>query len=375
MSGLYIHIPFCRKACIYCDFHFSTSLKLKEEMVTALSDEIDLRSDYLSNKQLSSLYFGGGTPSVLEEEEIELLLEKTKQHFELNKEAEITLEANPDDLGIEKLDVIKRVGINRLSIGIQSFDDKQLKFMNRTHTAEQSLWAVENVRKMGIENFSIDLIYGLPGMSVEEWKGQLKKALQLKPPHISAYALTVEPRTALSNWVKKGKITEGKDEIVASHFELTQEMLGESGYEQYEVSNFALKGKKAVHNSSYWEGEPYLGIGPSAHSFNGSSRQWNITNNHIYIRELSEGRLSAEKEMLSTKDLYNEMVMTSLRKREGLSLLSVRERFDEILWQHLLKESASLIEKGNLVEEKGYLYIPEKRRFYSDGIAAGLFYI
>ncbi len=343
-------------------------------MVKTLCREIELRQTYLLQKKLSSLYFGGGTPSLLTGKEIRLLIETVKKYFELDSKAEITLEANPEDLTLGKIEILKKAGVNRLSIGIQSFEENQLVFMKRSHTVEQSYKAIENARKMGIENFSIDLIYGLREMSLEEWRECLKIASKLKPPHISAYALTVEPKTALYNWIKKGKLKLLSDEIVARHFEQTQKYLAEVGYEHYEVSNFALKGKRAIHNSSYWRGKSYLGIGPSAHSYDGKSRQWNVANNHTYLKEIWRGKIPAEKEELTLENRYNEMIMVSLRMIQGISIVDVNKKFGARFKDYLEKESASLVQKGDLMATDGYLSIPSERRFYSDGIASRLFY-
>jgi len=376
LAGIYIHIPFCSKACVYCDFHFSTSLKRKAEVIKAIASEIELQRHYLPGKEIQSIYFGGGTPSLLEENEIEYIIDNIRSHFHWDESTEITLEANPDDLGLKKIKMLKKVGINRLSIGIQSFDEKQLKFMNRSHTVDQSYSSIENARKIGIENFSIDLIYGLPGQTIKEWEEQLSKALELKPPHISAYALTVEPKTALSNWIKKGKVKAPADEMAAKHFEIAQKILGKAGYEHYEVSNFASPGKRAVHNSSYWEGKAYLGIGPSAHSYDGkSTRQWNVANNATYLKKIEQEEVPAEKEELTEKDRFNEKLMVSLRRAEGLSLTELNSGFDPVYLEYLKRESETLLEKGDLELKNGHLLIPPHRRFYSDGVAASLFYI
>ena len=375
MSGIYIHIPFCRKACVYCDFHFSTSLKRKEEMIDAIGKEIELQQHFLPNKKLDSIYFGGGTPSVLEDGELNKIFEVIYKHFSVSDKAEITLEANPDDLSTVKIEELASGPVNRLSVGVQSFRDEDLKMMNRSHNAGQAEMCIKDAQEKGFENLSIDLIYGIPGMSHAEWRAQLDKALELKVPHISSYALTVEPKTALAYKIEKGEIPEVSDTDSALQFEMLWTILQANGFEQYEVSNFAQKNFRAVHNSSYWEGKSYLGIGPSAHSFKPGIRQWNVSNNPLYIKSISNGSIPSEKEELNEKDTFNEWIMTSLRRREGVSLEKVKAGWGDQFYKFLLNEASALIEEGKLIHEGSRLYIPQQWRFYSDGIASALFYI
>lgn len=344
-------------------------------MVAAICKEIELRKDYLEEGEIDTIYFGGGTPSVLSQEELFRIFEEIGNHFTIKKDAEITLEANPDDLTDEKLEELSLTPVNRLSIGIQSFDQDDLKLMNRTHTAEQSKRCVHKAREFGFENITIDLIYGIPGRDEAHWEEQLRQALELNVPHISAYALTIEKETVLENWIRKGKVPPVDEHIAERNFYFLVKILEKAGYEQYEISNFARPGHRAVHNSSYWKGEPYLGIGPSAHSFNADSRQWNVANNHIYISAIESGELNFEKETLSIADRFNETVMTSLRRKEGIDIHEIDEKFGVEFSEHLMEEAQKLKEEGKLIEENDHLYIPMQYRFFSDGIAAELFYV
>lgn len=375
MSGIYLHIPFCNKACIYCDFHFSTSLAHKDEMVKALAKEISLREDYLESNSIKHIYFGGGTPSLLSSNELDFIFQKIYGQYNVIPDAEVTLEANPDDLGKEKLQELAKSAVNRLSIGIQSFDEEDLKLMNRSHNLQQAKDCVPMARAAGITNISIDLIYGIPGRDLNHWKRQLDEALQLDVPHISAYALTVERETVLENWIRKGRLVAPSEEDMAEQYQWLVSTLNKNGYEQYEVSNFAKKGFRAKHNSSYWSGAHYLGIGPSAHSFDGHSRQWNVSNNYLYLSAINENEVPAEKEILSQADQFNEMIMTSLRRIEGIDLARIDERFGVDFTSFLQKEAQPLLKEGKLREENNQLFIPAEFRFYSDGIASGLFYI
>ncbi|NRA47715.1 MAG: radical SAM family heme chaperone HemW [Phaeodactylibacter sp.] len=381
MSGIYFHIPFCKQACHYCNFHFSTSLKYKEDVVNAMLKELEWRALYLQGKELKSLYFGGGTPSLLDEAELMAFFDAVSAKFELSPDAEITLEANPDDLTPEKLAMLKRSPVNRLSIGIQSFQEKDLTFFNRAHNAREALECVDLSRKAGFRDLTIDLIYGTPTMTDEEWEKNLQTAIQSGVPHFSAYALTVEPQTALDYFVRKGKVPPVEEETAARHFSMLVDMATAAGYEQYEVSNFALPDHYAVHNSSYWKGEPYLGIGPSAHSFNGSSRQWNIANNARYLKAMAASALEDaialdlfEIEALSTADQYNEYIMTGLRTTWGVQLGIIRERFGADYATHFKREVSAYLSSGQVREENGQYSLPGTHRFMADGIAAALFW-
>ena len=372
MAGIYIHIPFCRKACTYCDFHFSTNLALKEKLLETLLLELEQRKDFLKTSTLKSIYFGGGTPSVLTPGEIEKILVRIQGFYSLSADVEITLEANPDDLNLNYLKAIRKVGVNRLSIGVQSFEAHRLEAMNRSHNAAQALKCIHEAREAGFENFSIDLIYGQPQQSLTDWEKDLEQAIALKVPHLSCYALTVEEKTVLAHQVKKGKVHPAGDAVVLDHFNLLQKRADAAGYAHYEISNLALAGKQAVHNSSYWAGEAYLGLGPSAHSFDGENlRKWNVANNHAYIKGVQEGEVYFEEERLSVADAYNEAVMTGLRLQQGVNISA----FSADLKNYVMTESEILRKQGKLILENNRLYIPEMYRFQADGIAADLFYI
>lgn len=374
MAGLYLHIPFCSKACVYCDFHFSTNVSRKTEIIDAIAHEIRLQKDYLQNETLSSIYFGGGTPSLLAEAELNQLLERTNKIFQVATDAEITLEANPDDLTKTKLQTFVKGGINRLSIGVQSFREEDLRFMNRSHTASQIETSVKTAQDLGIINISIDLIYTIPNLTNTAWVENMRRALDLNVPHISAYSLTVEPKTVLHHKIEKGEILAPSDQQAEEQFKLLQ-ILTEAGFEHYEISNLAKPKNRAKHNSNYWKGAYYLGVGPSAHSFNGSSRQWNVANNFSYLKSLKADEIPQEKETLSIADQYNEYVMTNLRRMEGVDGSMVSKLFGEAFQSYLMNETKSEIAKGNLFVQGEQYYIPQEKRFYSDGIAASLFYI
>jgi len=377
MAGIYFHIPFCKQACYYCNFHFSTSMKYKSEMVEAMLRELDWRQRYLREEELSSLYFGGGTPSLLEEGELMAFFDAVHRYFRLASDAEITLEANPDDLHPEKLAALRRSPVNRLSIGVQSFSEEDLRFFNRAHNAREARECLERARAAGFEDLTIDLIYGAPTTSDARWLENLRMAFESNIPHLSCYALTVEPRTALDYFIRKGKVPPLEEEQAARQFELLREATAAAGYEQYEISNFAWPGRYARHNSSYWSGEAYLGIGPSAHSYDGHSRQWNVANNAKYLRALSGTKLEAtqlyEREELQPSDRYNEYVMTGLRTIWGVELKKVRALglgFE----QHLRTAAQPFLEEGQLVQQKGAYQLTPQARFLADGIAAALFW-
>lgn len=321
MSGIYLHIPFCKQKCSYCDFHFSTTFSTyREKMIDSLCFEINLRKDYLGGKDLQSIYFGGGTPSLLTKEELKNIFSTIYKNFNLLPGAEITLEANPDDISSEQLKIWKDIGINRLSIGIQSFKQDDLDWMNRAHKVEDALTSVELAKKTGFDNITIDLIYGLPNLRNDEWKDHLEKAIALNVDHISAYCLTIEERTALHSMVKSGKIVPAGEDQQSDHFKILFETLTSNGFEQYEISNFARNKQYAVHNTSYWLGKKYLGIGPSAHSFNGTERRWNVSNNTAYIKSVGQNEIWFEREELSPKDRWNELILTGLRTKFGVDM-------------------------------------------------------
>ncbi len=373
MAGIYIHIPFCKQACFYCDFHFSTSIKRKSEMVEALAKELRMRKDEI-NEPVESIYFGGGTPSLLETQEITLLLDVIYDNFTVSGFPEITLEANPDDLSVKKIEELICTKINRLSIGVQSFFEEDLKFMNRAHTASESEFCIREAKKY-FDNITIDLIYGVPNMSDEKWRQNLKKAFELGVPHISSYALTVEEKTALANFIKKGKIAPLDENLAENHFKILVEETEKNGFVHYEISNFGKPNFFSKHNTSYWQGKPYVGIGPSAHSFNKTSRSWNVSNNTQYVKSIAAGILPLESEQLSEKDRFNEAVMTGLRTIWGVSLLKIENEFGLDRKLELLVNAQKQLEKGLLVLERDTLFISEKGKFLADGIASDLFLV
>src|SRR5690606_29511971 len=333
MSSFYIHIPFCRLACHYCDFHFSTSLKKKDEMIQALAKEIVMRKDEVQD-EVETIYFGGGTPSVLSTEELRFLIELVYNNYGVITQPEITFEANPDDLSVDNIRDLARLPINRLSIGIQSFFEEDLQLMNRAHNATQAKQCLEEAIKY-FDNITIDLIYGIPNMSDERWLKNIETTLSFDIPHISSYALTVEPKTALKRLIEKGEIPQPKEEFAERHFFLLVETLTKKGFVHYELSNFGKEGYFSKNNTGYWLGKKYIGIGPSAHSYNGTHRSWNITNNSIYIKEINNGNLPSESEELTVSDRYNEYVMTGLRTIWGVSLDKIKVDFGQEYYDYL----------------------------------------
>ncbi len=374
MAGIYLHIPFCKQACYYCNFHFSTSLSQQPALVQQLLREIDLQRNYLSGAPVSSIYFGGGTPSMLPQADIELLLSKLRDTFPVNPDAEITLEANPDDLTPEKLDALRTAGINRLSIGIQSFHEPDLRWMNRAHDSQQALQCIINAKAAGFNNLTIDLIYGGPTLTDEGWAANVQQAIDLGVQHLSCYALTVEPGTALDQFIRKKKVAAVDSDKAARHFEQLMQWTAKAGYEHYEISNFALPGWHSRHNSSYWQGQPYLGLGPSAHSFNGVSRQWNIANNALYIKSLEQDKVPFELEELTPVMMLNEYIMTTLRTSQGCILPVVEERFGTDKRDTLLQLSRTFIDKGWMVLRNDNLVLTPEGRLFADGIASDLFF-
>lgn len=378
MAGIYIHIPFCKQACYYCNFHFSTSLGLKDEMIAALAKEIALASHSLLNDNhaaeiIETIYFGGGTPSLLNNFETEFLLNTVKNNFRINDNAEITLEANPDNITTEKLLQWKDAGINRLSIGIQSFKDDDLKWMNRAHNSAQAIESISLTKEAGFNNFSIDLIYGTPGLTDEEWKMNVDKVIALGIPHVSAYALTVEPKTALQKMIGLKKKRDVDTDDQARQFLLLMQWMKEAAYEHYEISNFAKPGCRSRHNSSYWSGKKYIGIGPSAHSFTGSTRRWNVANNALYIQSIKNDIIPSEAEKLTVIQKLNEYIMTSLRTIEGIDLEFIETNFS--LQERLrIEYSAKGYLKRKLItcQNKNFV-LTDEGKLFADGIAADLF--
>lgn len=369
MAGIYIHIPFCRKKCHYCNFHFTTSLYYKDDLVKALIKEISLQKDYLRNEKVETIYFGGGTPSLLNTEDVVLILEEVRRCFQVTASPEITLETNPDDITKEKLIAWKEAGINRLSIGIQSFFEEDLQWMNRAHNAQQ---AKENLvlAKKHYDNITIDLIFGTPGLTNEKWKQNVDTAIELKIPHLSCYALTVEPKTPLYKLIRQKKKEEVNPDKQSEQFLLLMEWMEKAGYEHYEISNFALPDWRSKHNSSYWSGKHYLGIGPSAHSYSGITRQWNIANNNIYIESVQTGKVPFEKEELTPTQQLNEYIMTALRTAEGIDL----EKLNKDEADSILKKSKRYLETVLIKQENNHLILTREGKLLADGIAANLFF-
>jgi oxygen-independent coproporphyrinogen-3 oxidase len=372
MSGIYIHVPFCKQACHYCDFHFSTSLKKKDAMVLALAKELKLRNKEFQEERVASIYFGGGTPSRLMIEEIRFLIDVIYRNYNVSENPEITLEANPDDLSEDYLIGIKEIGINRLSIGIQSFFEDDLKMMNRAHNSEEARTCLELATNY-FDNISIDLIYGIPKMSNKKWLLNIETALSFNIPHISSYALTVEPKTALYSYIKKGIIPQPDEDVAQVHFEILVNKLAEKKFIHYELSNFAKENYFSKNNSSYWLGKKYIGIGPSAHSYDGEKRGWNISNNALYIKALEENKLPIETEKLSKTDRYNEYIMTGLRTIWGVSLDRIVTEFGQNYLSYLNQQAAKYIENRLLFVDGNILRTTKKGKFLSDGIASDLF--
>jgi putative oxygen-independent coproporphyrinogen III oxidase len=374
MAGIYLHIPFCKQACYYCNFHFSTSQAQRPALVQQLLHEMELQRDYLAGAPVNTVYFGGGTPSLLPQNELQQLLQRLHTLFDIQPDAEITLEANPDDLTPYKLAELKAAGINRLSIGVQSFHEADLQWMHRAHDSQQALQCIRNAQEAGFNNLTIDLIYGGPTLSDEGWAYNVQKAIDLGVQHLSCYALTVEPGTALDKFISKKKVAPVDNEKAARHFEQLMEWTAKAGYEHYEISNFALPGWHSRHNSSYWQGQPYLGLGPSAHSFNGASRQWNIANNALYIKSLESNTVPFELEMLTPVMMLNEYIMTTLRTTAGCHLQVVASRFGEDIAATLLRNAQPFIAEGKMVLQNDILVLTPAGRLFADGIAAELFF-
>lgn len=386
MAGLYVHIPFCKQACHYCNFHFATSLRYKSVLIEAMTREIRLRQSYLQKEPLNTIYFGGGTPSLLSAEELNMLLQATRETYWVNTEAEITLEANPDDITEDRLITWKEAGINRLSIGIQSFHEEDLRWMNRAHSAAQSTAALQ-LSLQYFDNITIDLIYGLPALTDAQWKENVDRALALGIPHLSCYALTVEPQTPLDKQVRLQQKPPTDPDKQAAQFLLLMEWMEYAGYRHYEISNFAKPGQESRHNSSYWQGDLYIGIGPSAHSYNGVSRQWNVANNQQYIESLQKEQIPFEIEMLSPTQQLNEYIMTGLRTDEGISLGKLKkfnieslasvennETLVNDLSAQLLEKASKFLNSGLAIQHGEKIILTREGKLLADGIAADLFF-
>jgi oxygen-independent coproporphyrinogen-3 oxidase len=373
MAGIYIHIPFCKQACHYCDFHFSTSLKYKDELLQALVKEIRLQKDYPGGETVETIYFGGGTPSLLSADEINQLLNVITHLHTVPADAEITLEANPDDLNKAKIAAYRQTNINRFSIGVQSFFDEDLQWMNRVHRGAEAEAAVKRVQDAGFENITADLIYGYPLLTDAKWKYNLDKIFELGVPHVSSYSITVEPKTALASFINKKQQQPMSDDQSAGQFVALMDAMQAHGFEHYEISNFCRPGYYSRHNSNYWRGVKYLGIGPSAHSYNGASRQWNVRNNMQYIQALETNTIHAEIEILTETNRLNEYIMTSLRTMWGLGL----DKLNAIApasAEELLKAAQPFFDKQWIEQKTHTIYLTTAGKLYADHIAAALFF-
>ena len=372
MSGIYIHIPFCKQACHYCDFHFSTNLKKKDEMVLALAKEIEMRKNEFQDSIVETIYFGGGTPSILQIADLKFLIDAVYKNYKVVENPEITVEANPDDLTENRIIELSNNKVNRLSIGIQSFFEDDLQLMNRAHNVEEAKKCLE-IATHYFDNISIDLIYGVPEMSNEKWLQNIETALSFGVPHISSYALTVEPKTALHSFIQKGIIPQPDDEVAQEHFQILVDKLSENGFIHYELSNFGKENYFSKNNSSYWLGKKYIGIGPSAHSYDGKNRGWNVSNNSRYIKSIQENKLPIEIETLTKTDRYNEYIMTGLRTIWGVSFERIEQEFGKTYLDYLNQQAAKFIEDHLLFVDDNILRTTKKGKFLSDGIASDLF--
>lgn len=374
MAGIYIHIPFCKQKCSYCDFHFSTNLTLKNQLIDCLCKEIELRKNELKTP-ISTIYLGGGSPSILSDEELSKIFLTLSENFDLSDLKEVTLEANPDDLSAKKLDFLrKNTPINRLSVGVQSFYDKDLQLMNRAHDANEAEKCIILAQEYGFSNITIDLIYGSNSTTHVMWKENLKKAVSLNIPHISSYALTVEDKTILDHQIKKGELKPIDESHQSDQFDYLVEFLQANGYVHYEISNFGKEGFFSQHNGNYWQGIPYIGIGPSAHSYNNKERSWNIANNAKYIQSIKQGQLPSETEELSNTDRYNELVMIGLRTIWGIKIEDITT-FPKEIQVHFEKETTKLLEENLIQRDQSHITLPSHAKFFADGIASRLFYV
>jgi oxygen-independent coproporphyrinogen-3 oxidase len=376
MAGIYIHIPFCRQACYYCNFHFSTSKKSLPAMISAIQREAVIRKEYINHSEIvETIYFGGGTPSICPSEDINNIIDTLIELHQVNSTAEITLEANPDDINPQKLIEWQDAGVNRLSIGIQSFVENDLKWMNRAHTVEQGFQSIQLAQQQGFKNITIDLIYGTPTLTDQQWEQNVQTAIALNIPHLSCYALTVESKTALAKMIDLNKKEKVDTEKQARQFELLMDWLKKAGYEHYEISNFAKPGYRSRHNSSYWQNKQYLGLGPSAHSFNGASRQWNISNNALYINSLEEGVVPFELENLTPTQQVNEYIMTSLRTLEGISIAEIFKRVGPEKTDNMINTAKRWILTGHIEKSNSekFIQLTSKGKLFADRIASDLF--
>jgi oxygen-independent coproporphyrinogen-3 oxidase len=373
MAGIYFHIPFCRQACHYCNFHFSTVLSYKEKLVSAIAKELFLRKDELLGQTIETIYFGGGTPSLLNEKEWHHMIDALHKNFDLSHVKEFTVEANPDDLTSQYLQMLQQLGVNRLSIGVQSFNDEHLKWMNRAHNASEALHCIQHAQNIGLSNISIDLIYGIPGMDDITWKRNLQQAFDLNISHLSSYCLTIEPQTVFGHRMQKNTLQIPADETSEAQFLLLQDTASANGFNHYEISNFGKPHHYALHNTNYWKGIPYLGIGPGAHSFEPGMRKWNIGNNPNYIKAIEKGDLPIETETLSVNNQYNEYIMTGLRTEWGVNIDEIQQRFGESYVASLHKQLQSHVDAGRVLFHHPNYTLSKEGKFLADGICSDAF--
>jgi len=375
VSGIYIHIPFCKQQCNYCDFHFSTSLNNKNEVLNAILSEMKKRSSFLEGTKIRTIYFGGGTPSILSTDELNAIFEHLNAQFNLSDVNEITMEANPDDLTPEKIKALSKTPINRFSIGIQSFQNEDLKYMNRAHNVEQAKSSIKGVQDAGWENITIDLIYGTPTLNNDMWLENMQHVIDFEIPHLSAYGLTVEEKTPLFHAIKKGHQKPLDEQKSKTQFEMLMDFIPENGLEQYEISNFAKEGFEAKHNGSYWTDDIYLGLGPSAHSFDGKRRLWNISNNILYIKSLQNNELPQDFEELTEVQRYNEYLLTSLRTKKGVDIEYTKSRFSPFLIDFFNFSVKKWMLSGEITEKDGFFTLTKKGKIIADYLSSDLFYI
>lgn len=375
MAGIYLHIPFCKTRCIYCDFYSTTRSELRSHYVTALCRELTMRKDYLKGEKVETIYFGGGTPSQLGKDDFTLIFDTIREQYGLEQSQEITLEANPDDLTPEYLGMLSTLPFNRISMGIQTFDDATLKLLNRRHNAQTAIEAVGRCREAGFRNISIDLIYGLPGETRERWESDLRQAIDLNVEHISAYHLIYEEDTPIYKMLKQHRIDEVDEDSSLQFFTLLMEHLQKAGYEHYEISNFCRPGKQSRHNTSYWKGIPYLGCGPSAHSFNGTTREWNVSSIDTYIKGIEENRRAFETEFLDPATRYNEFIITTMRTAWGTPIEKLKQEFGNEMWDYCRKMAAPYLANGKLEVHDGALKLTREGIFISDSVMSDLLWV
>ena len=375
MAGIYIHIPFCLQACNYCDFHFSTSLKTKNKIISSIIHELILRKNYLKNDIIETIYFGGGTPSILESSELDKILECLFKYYNVSPFPEVTIESNPNDLNKKKIKNLISLGINRLSLGGQSFNDSQLKILNRTHSSFDVENSIKIAQELGINNINLDLIYGLPKLSVKDWEEDLNKAISLNVTHLSCYCLTIEKGTVFFNKLKKGTLKVASDKNKTDQFLLMRKILINENYIHYEISNFCKQNYRSKHNSSYWNFQKYLGVGPSAHSFNGKTRQWNISNNSKYINSIKNNEVFYEEEVLTRNNIINEFILTSLRKMEGISNKKLKEITSQKEYSNIKPQINDLVNRSLIFEKNDYYSLTEQGMILCDKITSDLFLV